>query len=115
MRHHGVSPIGKSGRTDAIRIDFGAKTAIFEHVADDRANVSCSLPAFDKALRCVPGDRVVAGMIDGDDNEAACGEIGAEPRHLHCAGSGAVRQRNDWIFAEYWSEHGIFGGATGIE
>ena len=68
-----------------------------------------------KPWGCVPGDRVVAGMIDGDDNEAACGEIGAEPRHLHCAGSGAVRQRNDWIFAEYWSEHGIFGGATGIE
>ena len=113
--HHGVPAIGETRRSNATRVDLRSKSRIRQHVVDGRADVSRPLPAFDEPLRCVPAHGVVARMIHSHDDVAARGQISAQPRHLHGASAGAMRERDERIFDEAWSQRRVLGRAASIK
>src|SRR5438270_6116159 len=84
-----------TGGTDARRIDQAAKGSIDEHRIDDCAKIHSSQPPQRHALDPVILERVVAWMIDCDDDITVPRESRAEPSELERCAAVTVGQDDE--------------------
>ena len=84
-----------TGGADTRGIDLAAEGLVVEHRVDDGAEIDGSQPPQRETLDRVILERVVAGMIDCDDDEAVRRECRAEPCEFGRCGAVTVGQENE--------------------